>query len=205
MKVHNNLEEVGTMATQSQTTTSRWRIDPAHTQVEFEARHMMLTKVRGRFGEVTGELVVDEEAPENSRVEVEIDARSIDTRSEDRDTHLRSGDFLDVERHPKVTFRSTRVEGAHGEAGDQFRVIGDLTIRGETREVVLQAAFEGQGTDPWGGARAGFSAETKIDRRDWGLEWNQALETGGVLVSHELKIELQVQAVREEDEEEAES
>jgi polyisoprenoid-binding protein YceI len=187
------------MTMQSQTTTSRWRIDPAHTLVEFQARHMMITKVRGRFGEVTGELVVDEENPENSRVEVEIDARSIDTRAKDRDTHLRSGDFLDVEQQPKITFRSKRIEGAHAEAGDEFKVIGDLTIRGETREVVLDATYEGHGTDPWGGERAGFSATTKLDRREWGLTWNQALETGGVLVSNDLKIELQVQAVRAEE------
>jgi polyisoprenoid-binding protein YceI len=187
------------MATRSQTATSRWQIDPAHTLVEFEARHMMLTKVRGRFSEVRGELVMDEENPENSRVEVEIDARSIDTRASDRDTHLRSEDFLDVERHPTITFRGKRIEGVHGDPGDEFRVIGDLTIRGETREVVLEARYEGHGTDPWGGERAGFSAQTEVDRRDWGLTWNQALEAGGVLVSHGLKIELQVQAVREED------
>jgi polyisoprenoid-binding protein YceI len=194
------------MATRQQTAMSRWRMDPAHTLVEFEARHMMLTKVRGRFAEVSGELVVDEENPENSRVAVEIDARSIDTRASDRDTHLRSADFLDVERHPRITFRSTRIEGAHADPGDEFRVVGDLTIRGKTREVVLDARYEGHGTDPWGGERAGFSAKTKIDRRDWGLTWNQALETGGVLVSNNLTIELQVQAVREgEGEEEEES
>jgi polyisoprenoid-binding protein YceI len=187
------------MATRQQTAMSRWRMDPAHTLVEFEARHMMLTKVRGRFAEVSGELVVDEENPENSRVAVEIDARSIDTRASDRDTHLRSADFLDVERHPRITFRSTRIEGAHADPGDEFRVVGDLTIRGKTREVVLDARYEGHGTDPWGGERAGFSAKTKIDRRDWGLTWNQALETGGVLVSNNLTIELQVQAVREEE------
>jgi polyisoprenoid-binding protein YceI len=195
--------EVLEMRTQSQTTTSRWKLDPAHTLAEFEARHMMLTKVRGQFNEVSGELVVDEENPENSRVEVEIDARSIDSRSTDRDTHLRSADFLDVEKHPKITFRSKRVEGAHGDPGDEFRVVGDLTIRGETREVELDARFEGYGEDPWGGERAGFSATTTIDRREWGLEWNQALETGGVLVSHDLKIRLEVQAVREEEDEES--
>lgn len=178
---------------------TKWTIDPAHTLVEFEARHMMLTKVRGRFADVSGELIVDEANPENSRVEVEIDARSIDTRSSDRDTHLRSEDFLDVERYPKVTFRSKRVEGAHAEPGDEFQLIGDLTIRDQTREVVLDCRYEGQGTDPWGGTRAGFNATTKVDRRDWGLTWNQALETGGVLVSHELKVELEVQAVRQQD------
>lgn len=183
---------------QEQQTITRWRLDPAHTQVEFKAKHMMITTVRGRFGDMSGAVVVDEENPESSQVEVEIDARSIDTRSSDRDTHLRSEDFLDVENHPKITFHSTRVEGAHAEAGDEFRVVGDLTIRGETREVTLDARYEGRGTDPWGGARAGFSASTTIDRRDWGLTWNQALETGGILVSNDLTIELHVQAVQEE-------
>jgi polyisoprenoid-binding protein YceI len=187
------------MTIREQTAVSRWSLDPAHTLVEFEARHMMITKVRGRFSDVAGELVVDEENPGNSRVEVDIDARSIDTRSDDRDTHLRSEDFLNVEQHPRITFRSKRVEGAHAEPGDEFRVVGDLTIRDQTREVVLDCRFEGQGTDPWGGERAGFNARTKIDRRDWGLTWNQALETGGLLVSNNLTIELEVQAVRVEE------
>lgn len=186
------------MATEQSTKVSRWKIDPAHTQVEFKARHMMITTVRGRFADVSGTVVVDEANPDNSRVEVEIDAISIDTRESDRDTHLRSEDFLNVEKHPKITFRSKGIEGAHREAGDEFKVVGDLTIRGETREVVLDARYEGRGNDPWGGERAGFSASTKIDRREWGLTWNAALETGGILVSNDLDIELQVQAVREE-------
>jgi polyisoprenoid-binding protein YceI len=187
------------MATEQQTQVSRWQLDPAHTQVEFRAKHMMITTVRGRFADTSGTIVVDEENPENSSVEVRIDARSIDTRVGDRDTHLRSEDFLNVEKYPEVTFRSTRIEGAHAEAGDRFRVVGDLTIRGETKEVTLAATYEGQGTDPWGGTRAGFTASTKIDRRDWGLTWNQALEAGGILVSNDVTIELQVQAVREDD------
>jgi polyisoprenoid-binding protein YceI len=187
------------MTTQHGTAVSRWKLDPAHTQVEFKARHMMITTVRGRFSEIAGTLIVDEENPDNSSVEVSIDARSIDTRESDRDTHLRSEDFLDVERHPEITFRSKRIEGAYAEPGDEFRVVGDLTIRGETREVELDARYEGHGTDPWGGERAGFSASTKIDRREWGLTWNAALETGGILVSNDVEIELQVQAVREEE------
>lgn len=185
------------MAMQEQATVTRWSLDPAHTQVEFKAKHMMITTVRGRFSGVKGEILVDEANPENSEVEVEIDARSIDTRVSDRDKHLRSEDFLDVERHPRITFRSTRVEGAHAEPGDEFRIVGGLTIRGETREVTLDARYEGLGTDPWGGTRAGFSASTTIDRRDWGLKWNQALETGGILVSNDLTIELQVQAIQQ--------
>jgi polyisoprenoid-binding protein YceI len=187
------------MTTGQQTQVSRWQLDPAHTQVEFRAKHMMITTVRGRFADTSGTITVEEENPENSSVEVRIDARSIDTRVEDRDTHLRSADFLNVEKYPEITFRSKRIEGAHAEPGDEFLVVGDLTIRGETKEVELTATYEGQGKDPWGGTRAGFTGSTKIDRRDWGLTWNQALETGGILVSNDITIELQVQAVREED------
>jgi polyisoprenoid-binding protein YceI len=185
------------MAERSRTATAArtWKLDPAHTQVEFSARHMMFTTVRGLFTGVSGTVVIDEENPDNSRVEVEIDAKSIDTRVSDRDTHLRSGDFLDVEKHPEITFRSKRVKGAYAEAGDEFEVVGDLTIRGTTKEVTLEARFEGRGIDPWGGERAGFSARTKIDRREWGLKWNQALEAGGVLVGNEITIEVQAQAV----------
>jgi polyisoprenoid-binding protein YceI len=187
------------MTTGQQMQVSRWQLDSAHTQVEFRAKHMMITTVRGRFADTSGTIMVDEENPENSSVEVRIDARSIDTRVEDRDTHLRSEDFLNVEKYPEVTFRSKRIEGAHAEPGDEFLVVGDLTIRGETKEVELDATYEGQGKDPWGGTRAGFTASTKVDRRDWGLTWNQALETGGILVSNDITIELQIQAVREED------
>lgn len=187
--------------TTKERTRSTWTIDPVHTQVEVAVKHMMITTVRGRFPDVRGTITVDEEDPGSSGVEVTIDAAGIDTRNEDRDAHLRSEDFLDVEEHPEITFRSTRIEGAHDEPGEPFRVVGDLTIRGETREVVLDATYEGTGEDPWGGTRAGFSASTEIDRRDFGLRWNQALETGGVLVANTVKIELEVQAVRQDDEE----
>jgi polyisoprenoid-binding protein YceI len=186
------------MTTGQRSQVSRWQLDPAHTQVEFRARHMMITRVRGRFADMSGTITVDEENPENSSVEVLVDARSLDTRVKDRDTHLRSEDFLNVEEFPEITFRSKRIEGAHAEPGDEFLLVGDLAIRGETNEVALNATYEGQGKDPWGGTRAGFTASTKIDRRDWGLTWNQALETGGILVSNDITIELQIQAVREE-------
>ncbi|MFW6078989.1 MAG: YceI family protein [Gemmatimonadota bacterium] len=178
--------------------TTTWRLDPAHTNVEFAARHMMITTVKGRFAEVAGVIEMSEDDPSRSSVEVEIDAASIDTRTEDRDAHLRSGDFLDVENHPEITFRSRAIEGSPKEPGDEFRVVGDLTIRGTTREVVLDAVFAGRGGDPWGGQRVGFSADTKLDRRDFGLTWNQALEAGGVLVGNEVTIHLEVQAVLEE-------
>lgn len=190
------------MSTQIETSRSTWKIDPAHTLVEFSARHMMITRVRGRFAEVDGEIHIDEENPDASQVEVRIDAASIDTRNDDRDTHLRSEDFLHVEKHPEIVFRSKRIDGAHREPGDTFKVVGDLTIRGTTREVVLNAKFEGTGQDPWGGRRAGFSATTEVDRREFGLTWNQALETGGVLVGNTVKIELQVQVVEQSPEEE---
>ena len=163
-----------------------WNLDATHSQVEFSVKHMMFTTVRGRFGALEGTIHLDSDAPERSSVEVSIDAASLDTQVADRDAHLRSPDFFDVESHPTMEFRSRRVDGPVGSPRENFRVLGDLTIRG----------FEGTGTDPWGGTRAGFSAETTIDRRDFGLTWNQALETGGVLVGHEVKIDLQIQAVQ---------
>jgi len=176
-----------------------WKLDSTHSQVEFSVKHMMFTTVRGRFGALDGTITMDAEAPERSSVEVTIDAASLDTRVADRDAHLRSGDFFDVESYPTLVFRSRDVRGPVGTSGETFEVVGDLTIRGVTREVRLDARFEGTGTDPWGGTRAGFSAQTTIDRRDFGLTWNQALETGGVLVGHEVRIDLQVQAVEVEE------
>lgn len=174
-----------------------WKIDPAHTTVEFSVKHMMFTTVRGRFKEVSGIIVVDEASPDNSRVDVEIDAASIDTGAADRDAHLRSADFLDVEHHPKILFRSRRVQGAHKKEGDRFKVVGELVMLGKAFEVTLDAQFEGLGKDPWGNERAGFSAKTEIDRRQWGLVWNQTLETGGMLVGHTIKIEIDAQAVKQ--------
>ena len=187
-----------TEATQTQTTTT-WNIDAAHSQAAFVVKHMMITKVRGQFSQLEGMIRLDEENLSESAVEVRIDAASIDTRNEDRDAHLRSGDFLDVESYPELTFRSTSIEGLRLEPGSEFRIRGELTIRGVTKEVVLDAVYEGSGTDPWGGERVSFSADTKIDRREFGLEWNQALEAGGVLVGNEVKVHLEAQAVKAED------
>jgi polyisoprenoid-binding protein YceI len=178
--------------------TTIWQIDPAHSTIEFSVKHMMFTTVRGRFTKFTGTISADEQNPNNSTATVEIDAASIDTGTGDRDAHLRSADFLDVQQYPTMTFRSTRVTGAHSKAGDRFEMNGELTIRGRAIAVTLQASFEGIGKDPWGKQRAGFSAKTEIDRRQWGLEWNQSLETGGVLVGHAVKIEADVQAVKQE-------
>ena len=174
-----------------------WKLDPAHTTVEFAVKHMMFTTVRGRFKTFTGTIYADEADPSKSRVEVEIDAASIDTGVGDRDTHLRSADFLDVENHPKIRFDSTRVSGERRKEGDRFTVAGDLEIRGVKLPVELNVTFEGVGKDPWGGQRAGFAAKTEIDRHDWGLRWNQALEAGGVLVGQKVKIEIEAQAVKE--------
>jgi polyisoprenoid-binding protein YceI len=185
------------MATQQQeTAVTTWTLDPAHTTIEFSVRHMMITTVKGRFAEVSGSITVDAADPTSSRTEVTIDAASVDTRAEQRDAHLRTADFFDVEQHPVITFRSAGVDGAYSRPGDHFRVRGDLTIRGVTREVELDVEFEGTGRDPWGGERASFTARGVVDRRDFGLTWNQALETGGVLVSNEVKLLIEAQAVR---------
>lgn len=177
--------------------TMNWRIDPAHTQVEFSAKHLMITTVKGRFGAAAGTITMDEANPANSAVEVTVDASSIDTREAQRDAHLRSPDFLDAERYPTITFVSRRIEPVDGEH-NRYHVVGDLTIRGVTREVVLDTEYLGQARDPWGGTRAGFSATTKLNRKDFGANWNVALETGGWLVGDELKVQLEVQAIREQ-------
>ena len=176
--------------------TSTWNVDASHSLVEFSAKHMMITTVKGRIADVKGAITIDEARPEASRVQVELAAASIDTRAEQRDQHLRSADFLDVEQFPAITFTSRRIEGASAKPGSEFRVVGDLTIHGVSREVTLDATYEGRGKDPWGGERVSFSADAKIDRREFGLVWNAALETGGVLVSNDIKIHLEVQAVR---------
>lgn len=174
-----------------------WKIDPTHTTVEFGVKHMMFTTVRGRFADVGGTVSLDEQHPERSSAKVEIAAASIDTNVAPRDEHLRGADFFDAATHPTLTFVSTRVQGPIVE-GKPFKLIGDLTIRGTTREVALDAVYAGTGKDPWGGTRAGFDATGEIDRVEFGLTWNQALEAGGVLVANRIKIHLAVQAVREE-------
>ncbi len=174
-----------------------WNIDPAHTTLGFSARHMMITTVKGRFGELEGTVTMDDGDPARSSAEVTIRPSSIDTRNEQRDKHLRSADFLDVENHPIITFQSTGIQGNPASPGDSFVLQGDLTIRGATRPVTLEATYEGEGKDPWGGTRRSFGATGKIDRREFGLTWNQALETGGVLVSNEVKIDIDVQLVGE--------
>ena len=171
--------------------TTTWNIDASHSTVGFSIRHMVFSKVRGRFLKYTGAVSLDADLAKSS-VEVSIDAASIDTGTEQRDNHLRSPDFFDVATFPELTFRSTRVEDL---GDDRLRVIGQLTIRDISREVVLEVERAGEGKDPWGNQRMGFIAKTSIDRKDFGLKWNQMLEAGGVLVGDRVDIELDVQAV----------
>ena len=178
-------------ATASPATRTTWKLDPAHSTIEFVAKHMMITTVKGRFADFDGTIVADEENLADSRVDVTMKAASLDTRNEQRDQHLRSADFLDGENQPDLTFRSTAISGTK----EHFKLTGDLTIRGTTRPITLDVTFEGNGKDPWGGTRSSFSAHGKIDRRDYGLTWNVALETGGILVSNEVKINIEAQAV----------
>lgn len=173
-------------------TKTEWKLDPTHTLVEFSAKHLMITTVKGRIADVEGSIFIDEKNPGNSTVEATLKGASIDTRTDQRDQHLRSADFLDVEKYPAITFKSTRIEGDRNE----FKLIGNLTIRDVTREVALDVTFEGQTKDPWGGERVGFSAKGKIDRRDFGLIWNVLLEGGGLTVSNDIKIAIEVEAVK---------
>jgi polyisoprenoid-binding protein YceI len=171
--------------------TTTWNIDATHSTIGFAIRHMVFSKVRGRFLKYTGAVQLDDDLAK-SWVEVAIDAASLDTGTAQRDTHLRSADFFDVDHFPELRFRSTRVE----ELGEgRLRVIGDLTIRDTTREVALDAEAAGRGMDPWGNERIGFVARTSIDRKEFGLQWNQLLEAGGVLVGDRVEIELDIQAV----------
>ena len=184
-----------TTTTQTPSLTGAWTIDPAHTLVEFSGKHMMFTTVKGRFRDVRGTITIDDADHARSSVEVEIDAGSLDSGVEQRDAHLKSPEFLHVEQHPTITFRSTRVEpiGAR-----KARVRGDLTIRGTTRQVELDVTYEGLGTNPWGKQVVGFSAKTRINRSDFGITFNVALEAGGFLVGDRIGIQLEVQAARAE-------
>ncbi len=173
------------------TGTRTYKIDKSHSEAIFQVRHL-LTKVRGRFTEFEGAIEFNEAAPEQSTVHFAINATSIDTAEPDRDKHLRSADFFDVENHPQITFRSTRVAKR---GGDTYDVTGTLTMHGVTKEVVLPVAHLGKAKDPWGGDRLGFEAETTLNRKEFGLNWNAALETGGFLVGDEVKVSLQIQAV----------
>ena len=170
-----------------------WNIDHKHSNIEFTARHMMFTKVRGRFEEFEGEINFDPSNPTNTTIDIEIDTDSIKTNDKDRDNHLRSADFLQVEEYPTIKFVSKRIEQHDKNSGT---LIGDLTIRDQTKEVSLDVEYYGLQTDPWGGTRAVFSGDTTINRKDWGLTWNVALEAGGFLVSDKLDINIEIQLVQ---------
>jgi polyisoprenoid-binding protein YceI len=181
------------MASIDDLTPGTWTIDESHTTVGFTARHLMITKVRGRFGKVEGAATIDLDRLQSS-VRATIDLTSIDTGDAGRDEHLRSADFFDVENHPTMTFTSTSVK----EDGGDHTLYGDLTIKGVTHPVQLDLEFDGVSGDPWGGTRAGFTATGEINRKDWGLEWNVALESGGVLVADKIKLSLDVELVKAE-------
>jgi polyisoprenoid-binding protein YceI len=180
------------IATQTRTTT--WNLDPAHSTAEFKVKHMMITNVKGQFSDISGTITIDESDITKSRVEASVDAVSINTRNPDRDAHLRSADFFDVDRFPKLTFTST---GVRRTGGDELEVEGEFTIHGVTRKVTF--IIEGPSApakDPWGNTRLGLTATTKIKRKEFGLTWNSALETGGVLVGEEVTITIDVQAIK---------
>ncbi len=173
--------------------TGTYTLDPVHSRIGFTARHAMVTKVRGSFNEFTGTAVLDGENPANSSARVTIKAASIDTRNEQRDGHLRSNDFLAMEEHPEITFVST---GARQAGENEFELTGDLTIRGVTNSITIPFTFEGLATDPFGNVRAGFEGSVAISRNDYGVTWNAALETGGVLVSDKVVLEFEISAVK---------
>lgn len=173
-------------------TTHAWDIDTSHSAIHFWVRHLVISKVHGRFARWAGTIELDEQDLSGSRVDVRIEAASIDTQVAERDAHLKSADFLDAANHPALTFTSRRIE----KQGEGYRVTGELSIRGVTREVTLDAEFAGLAKDPWGNQRAGFSAKTSLDRSDYGLVWNAALETGGVLVGEKVEISIELEAVK---------
>ena len=173
--------------------TGAYTLDPAHTRIGFVARHAMVTKVRGSFNEFTGSGYLDAENPGNSHVELTITAASIDTRNADRDAHLRSNDFFDMETYPQITFSSTAIVQT---ADATFQVTGDLTIKGVTRPVTIDFDYSGAAVDPYGNQRIGFEGSTSVNRKDWGVNWNAALEAGGVLVSENVTLEFEVSAIR---------
>jgi polyisoprenoid-binding protein YceI len=180
-------------ATPTTTLTGNYTVDPAHTRIGFSARHAMVSKVRGSFNEFEASGYLDEQNPASSHVEITIKAASIDTRHPDRDAHLRSNDFLAMDEYPEITFRSTAVE--KGDA-DHYNVTGDLTIRGITKPVTIDFEYTGSAIDPWGNQRLGFEGSTTISRKDWGVNWNAALEAGGVMVGDKVNLEFEVEAIK---------
>jgi polyisoprenoid-binding protein YceI len=176
--------------------TGKYSLDPAHSRIGFVARHAMVTKVRGAFNEVDGSGFFDADDPTNSHVELTIKAHSIDTRNADRDAHLRSNDFFDMENHPEIRFVSTSAERVDDTT---FRVTGDLSIKGVTKPVTVDLEFTGAAVDPFNNQRVGLEGSTVINRKDWGVNWNAALEAGGVLVSEKVTLEFEISAIKQAD------
>jgi polyisoprenoid-binding protein YceI len=183
-----------TMTTSLEQLTGTYTIDPSHSRVGFVARHAMVTKVRGGFNDFAGTFTIDAADPAASSAELTIEAASIDTRNADRDAHLKSNDFFAMDQHPQLTFRSTAVEQV---SDTDYRVTGDLTLRGVTKPVTIDLEYTGAAIDPWGNTRVGFEGSTKVNRKDWGLNWNTALEAGGVLVSEKVTLEFEISATRD--------
>lgn len=173
--------------------SSKWNVDPSHTTVEFSVRHLMIATVKGYFGKVSGTIEADTADLTTATIDATVDATSIDTRDEQRDAHLRSADFFETDAHPTLTLKSTKIERVNG---NDYKLYADLTMRGKTLPTVWDLTFEGEGTDPFGNHKMGLSASTTVNRKDWGLNWNAALETGGVLVSDEVRISIDAQAVK---------
>jgi len=171
-----------------------WQLDKAHSSINFSVRHMMISTARGRFEEFDGTFEVNEADPRQSKIEVQIQAASINTKDAQRDGHLKSPDFFDVEKYPVISFKSKRVEKV---SGQNVRLVGDLTIKDITKEVALDVEYAGQAKSPWGTINAGFTAQTKINRKEWGLTWNVALETGGMLVGEEVTISIELELVKQ--------
>jgi len=174
--------------------TGQYALDPSHTRIGFVARHAMVTKVRGAFNDFEGSGYLDGDNPANSKVSVRIQAKSIDTRNEQRDGHLRSNEFFDMENYPEITFASTEAKQLDDTG---FQLTGDLTIKGVTKPVTVDFTFEGATIDPWGNQRIGFDGSTTINRKDWGVTWNAPLEAGGVLVSEKVTLEFEISAVKQ--------
>jgi len=177
------------------TTGSVWKIDPAHSRIEFSVKHMMIATVRGRFTRFDGTLDLDEAHPERSHVEGKVEVDSLTTHQEQRDGHLRSPDFFDVDKYPEMTFHSTRIEPIDRQ---RFKVTGDLTTRDITRPVTFDVTYEGKVKDPYGNEKIGFSAQTRLNRKDFGLNWNVALEAGGWMVGDDVRVDIELEVMPEE-------
>jgi len=172
--------------------TTKWAIDPTHSEIGFKVKHMMFTNVSGKFGSYDATIATEDDNFENAAIEFSADINSIDTNNADRDNHLKSTDFFDAENHPKLTFKAS----SFAKDGDDYELTGDLSIKGVTKSVKFPVEFSGLMKDPWGNTKVGLNIYGKINRKDWGLNWNSALETGGVLVGEEVKLNIELQLIK---------